>query len=100
MPHTTGSPIVQLTDIPTHAADVVSRLIDGEAVLVHPGQGVVRVLNQVGATLWELTDGQRSAAELADALVAEYDVDPARAQADVLAFLADLADRGVIDLTP
>ena len=99
MPHTTGSPIVQLTDIPTHAADVVSRLIDGEAVLVHPGQGVVRVLNQVGATLWEQIDGARSAADLAAALVAEYDVDPARAQADVLAFLADLAERGVLSST-
>ncbi len=90
---------MNLTAIPTHAPDVVSRLIDGEAVLVHPGQGVVRVLNQVGAYLWELTDGERSAADLAAALVAEYEVDPARAQADVLAFLADLAERGVIDFT-
>jgi len=91
---------VNLTAIPTHAPDVVGRLIDGEAVLVHPGQGVVRVLNEVGAYLWERIDGVRSATDLTDAVVAEYEVDPARAQADVLAFLAALAERGVIELMP
>ena len=40
---------MQLTDVPAQAAGVVSRVIDGEAVLVHPGQGRVRVLNPVGA---------------------------------------------------
>ena len=87
---------MQLTDVPAQAAGVISRMMDGEAVLVHPGQGRVRVLNPVGARLWELADGGRDIAALAAALVAEYDVSPERAEADVLAFCADLVRRGAM----
>ena len=87
---------MNLTDIPVHAPGVVSRLLDGEAVLVHPQQGMVRVLNAVGARLWELADGRHSVADLVAAIVAEYDVDPNRAQDDVLAFCEDLLGRGVL----
>ena len=89
---------MELTDIPVHAADVVSHLLDGEAVLVHPQQDMVRVLHAVGARLWELADGRHSVDDLVAAIVVEYDVDPARAQADVLAFCEDLLGRGVLAL--
>ncbi len=89
---------MQLTDVPARAAGVVSRMIDGEAVLVHPGQGKVRVLNPVGARLWELADGRRDVAALAAALAAEYAVPAERAAADALAFCADLVRRGVMVL--
>lgn len=87
---------MRLTDIPSHAPGVVSRLVDDEAVIVHPGQGMVRALNEVGSRLWELADGQRSVADLAAALAAEYAVDLPCAQADALAFCEDLAARGVM----
>ncbi|MCX6032229.1 MAG: PqqD family protein [Chloroflexi bacterium] len=87
---------MQLNDVPAHAPGVVSRLIDGEAVIVHPRQGVVRVLNGVGSRLWELADGRRSAAELAEAITREYEVDGARASAETLAFLTDLAERDLV----
>ena len=85
-----------LNDIPTRSPGVVSRLMDGEAVLVHGEQGQVRVLNETGAHLWQLCDGVLSIGDLAAALAAEYDVDFPRAQADALAFCADLAERGVL----
>jgi hypothetical protein len=78
------------------APNVVSRQIDDEAVLVHPLQGKVRVLNAVGARVWELADGQRTVAEIAQTITAEYDVELPRAQADVLAFCDDLAQAGVL----
>ena len=87
---------MQLNAIPAHAPGVISRLIDGEAVLVHPTQGKVRVLNAVGAAIWEAVDGRRDIAALAQAVVAEYDVPLARAEADVSAFCEDLAGRGVL----
>ncbi len=72
--------------------------MDGELVLVHPGQGKVRVLNAVGARLWELADGERTVADLAQVVAAEYEVDPARAHADTVAFCADLLGRGLLSL--
>jgi pyrroloquinoline quinone biosynthesis protein D len=88
-----------LDSVPRQAPSVVSRLIDGEAVLVHPGQGKVRVLNPVGARLWELANGDRTAGDIVWIIASEYEVDPARAEADVLAFYSDLVDRGVLTLT-
>lgn len=90
---------MQLTDIVAHTPGVVSRVIDGEAVLVDPKQGMVRVLNPTGARIWELIDGQDTIAGLAAALAAEYGIEPARAQADVLVFCADLLRRGVLMVT-
>jgi len=87
---------VELTDVPVHAQGVLSRLVDGEMVLVHPAQGKVRVLNRVASGLWELADGRRSVEEMAGIIAEQYGVDPARARSDSLAFFSDLADRGVI----
>lgn len=87
---------MQPNEFPIHAPEVVSRLIEGEAVLVHPQQGVVRVLNGVGARLWELADGRSSVAAMADVIAGEYAVDSTHACADALAFFTDLVDRGVL----
>jgi len=87
---------MNLTDIPARSPNIVSRIIDEEAVVVHLQQGRVRVLNPVGARLWELANGRRSVAELAGAIVAEYNVDEERARADVLAFINDLVTQGLL----
>jgi hypothetical protein len=87
---------VQLNDVPAHAPGVVSRLVDGEAVIIHPRQGRVRVLNGVGSRLWELADGQRRVVELTEIVTREYNVDGDRAATETLAFLTDLAERGLL----
>lgn len=87
---------MQLNAIPAHAPGIIGRLMDGEAVLVDPARGKVRVLNAVGAAIWELVDGRRDVAALAQAVAAEYDVSLAQAQADVAAFCEDLVGRGVL----
>ena len=75
---------------------VVSRMIDGEAVLVHPGQAKIRVLNSVGARIWELADGQHTLSDIAQVIAGEYDVDAPRAQADVLTFCVGLLEAGIL----
>ncbi len=56
----------------------------------------VNVYNTVGARVWELCDGTRSVNDVVDVIVGEYDVDRARAQADVVAFIEELvADRAL-----
>jgi hypothetical protein len=91
---------VTLDSVAQRVPAVVSRLIDGEAVLVHPGQGKVRVLNPVGARLWELANGDLTVGEMARVIAAGYDVDLTQAEGDTLAFCCDLADRGVMTLIP
>ena len=77
---------------------VVGRLVEGEAVLVLAEQGQVKVLNEVGARIWALADGTRTLRQIVAALCDEYEVDHAQAEADVIDFVAQLAERGIISL--
>jgi hypothetical protein len=88
--------LITLNSVPQQASNVLSRVIEGEAMLVDLGHNKVRVLNPVGARLWELADGDRSVGEIADVIVAEYDVELAHAQADAITFYRDLASREVL----
>ena len=79
---------------------VVGQVIDGEAVLVLPERGEVKVLNPVGARIWQLAGGRRTLGDIVDIICAEYTVEPAQAQADVLEFAAELERKGVVRLSP
>jgi hypothetical protein len=85
-----------LEAIPRRTPSVASRTLDGEAVLVHPEQGKVTVLNGVGARLWELMDGQHTISEMARMIAEEYEVSQIKAETDALAFCQNLAGRGLL----
>ena len=86
------------------AQGVVTRRVAGELVLVPvagAGSGPARdtrffVLNETAERLWSLLEEPRTPAELARHLTYEFEVDGARARADVDAFLADLSAQGAI----
>ncbi len=87
-----------LDRIPVPNPNVVGRVVSDEAVLVLPDKGTVKVLNEVGARIWTLVDGARSAREIAAVIFTEYNVELVEAEKDTLTFLDDLADRGVLSL--
>jgi len=88
--------MLTLDHSPIPDPNVVGSLLDNEAVLVLPDKGKVKVLNQVGARIWELIDGTRSVRDIAAIICTEYEVEQAQAEADVLAFVTDLENKGVI----
>jgi hypothetical protein len=79
--------------------DLVTRDVAGERIIVpikgHVGdlEGVY-TLNELGATIWQLINGQTTARELAEAV--KYDVGAAEAEKDVVDFLRSLEDAGLI----
>lgn len=75
------------------------RVIAGEAVVLALDSKVLRGLNPVGSRVWELIDGLRSTEEIAAQLVTEFDVDPARARAEVDAFVHELLAKGLVTET-
>lgn len=87
-----------LNDIPRRVSSVASRALDGEAVLIHPRQSKVAVLNGVGARLWALADGQHCVADMARVIADEYEVSLVKAEADALTFCRDLVGRGLLTL--
>lgn len=89
--------MLTLESTPKPKPDVVGRIVDDEAVLVLPQQGKVKVLNEVGARIWELLNGERTAKEIAQAISQEYEVPQATAEADALDFLGTLVEKDMIE---
>jgi hypothetical protein len=83
---------------PVPHPQVGARVVDSEAVIILADSGNVNVLNPVGTRIWELADGSRSVQQIADALVAEYEVTTEVALQDVTEFLRKLVDAGMLTL--
>jgi hypothetical protein len=87
---------IDMNSIVTHAPDAVSRLVDGQMVIVLPSKGEVKVLNEVGACIWELVDGRSKLGEIVDKVVAAYNVEVAQAEADMLQFIEELITKQML----
>jgi hypothetical protein len=74
---------------------VMSRLVGDETVLLDLASGVYFGLDGVGKRIWESVADGDNLGQVAEVIVAEYEVDEAQAQADVLAFVSDLVERGL-----
>jgi hypothetical protein len=68
---------------------------DGLVVYVVHTQELL-MFNDVGAGIYELIDGQRTVAELLEALLETLPADAERVQGDVERFLEDLVGRGAL----
>ena len=80
------------------ARDQVSVEVEGEAVILNLADGVYYGLDPVGARVWEMLDRPRSVGELRDAVVAEWEVDAATAERDLLDLLDELSARGLVEV--
>jgi hypothetical protein len=79
---------------------IVGRVIADEAVIVLPEKGQVKVLNDVGARVWELVNGQRTLEVIISMICLEYEVAPDQAEADIIEFINQLEQKGIIELSP
>lgn len=75
--------------------DVVCRRIGDESILVPVRHNVgnldsVFTLSPVAVRVWEMLDGTKTAAEIAEALAGEYEVDRETALADINELLGSL----------
>jgi hypothetical protein len=81
-----------LTDAsrPARRERVLVQSADAQTMLLDLDGGTYFALNEVGARVWELSDGSRTVAEIAALLADEYDAPVAVIQADVLELLGEL----------
>ncbi len=71
---------------------------DGTVMLMIP-EGAL-VLNASAAATLELVDGERSIAEIVDAVVERFEVDRAQAESDVRHLVERLSERRFIETPP
>ena len=75
---------------------IMSRLVDDETVLLDIANGVYFGLDSVGKRIWENIADGLSLAETAAVITSEFEVEEARAQADVVAFVGNLVERELL----
>ncbi len=76
------------------------REIDDETIIISPNDSVMHELNDTGSFLWKNIDGRKSAAELAELLVENYEVTPDIALSDTQALLEEMASRKLLVTVP
>lgn len=87
---------MQLTLLPVKNSTIQYQIIDQQAVLVMPVEGKVKVLNQVGAFIWEKIDGNNSLDDLIKAISATFDIQEDQATRDLIEFLEELKNKNMI----
>ena len=82
--------------IPIKSSSAAYQIIDGEAVIILPSEQMVNVLNPVGSRIWDLSNGRKNIAEIAEILAHEFDVSYETALKDAIEFTGDLAEKNVM----
>ncbi len=70
--------------------------VDRTIVMLSIDQGMYFGLEGTGPRIWALLEQPRSAAQLCEALLNEFDIDPDDCQREVLGFLEELRDAQLI----
>lgn len=84
------------------ASSIVTREIAGETILVPIRQNVgdlesIYTLNETASRIWALLDGRRTLRDVRDEMVAEFEVDEAEAEQDLLELVEQLQAAGALE---
>lgn len=77
--------------------DQLASDIGGETVILGLTAGRYYGVDSVGARIWQLLQTPARIADVRDTIVAEYEVEPTRCEADVLELLRRMLDAGLIE---
>lgn len=78
--------------------DVVARRVGEEYFLLTTGDATLHNIRESGVYIFEALEKGAGYDEILDGLVEEFDVERARAAADLDAFLRELEEKGIITL--
>ena len=76
------------------------REIDDETIIISPNDSVMHELNDTGSFLWKNIDGKKSAEELAELLVENYEVTPDVALSDTQGLLEEMSSLKLVVTVP
>ena len=80
--------------------DVVSRELEGEAVILNLASGTYFGLDPVGTRIWSLVQEDGSLRRVFEILQQEYDVTPRRLEGDILRLVEVLCANGLLRVAP
>ena len=69
-----------------------------EGIIVSQGDAEVVAVNEVGARLFSLIDGNRTLAQILEALQGEFEVSRKTLETDTRTYLSELLSTGVVEI--
>ena len=76
----------------------MARTVDDQVVILDIASGQYFGINDVGALVWDLLEYDTTSDALVNAVLADFDVDQARAKDDIDALIAQLTEAGLVEL--
>ena len=80
--------------------DQMASDVGGETIILGLTQGRYYGLDAVGMRMWQLIQTPAAVSDVVRALVAEYEVEPDRCEADLLRLLQKMIDAGLVEVRP
>jgi hypothetical protein len=87
---------MDLSSFPAPHEQTASTIVDDQAVIILADSAQVTILNEIGARVWQLSDGTNSIHRIIQLIVEEFEVSEETAMQDVQSFLQELADQKAI----
>ncbi|HEY7218001.1 MAG TPA: PqqD family protein [Candidatus Binatia bacterium] len=78
-------PPLMMTYRPKRRPDIQTRVVDGQTVVLDPGEEFVHQINKTASYIWERCNGHRTPEEITCEVCEVFDVDFPTARRDVLA---------------
>jgi len=73
--------------------------LEREVVILDKRSGEYYGLNSVAATIWHLIQEPRTVGKIRDVILAKFAVDPEQCDADLQAFLAEMHEKGLLEIS-
>jgi coenzyme PQQ synthesis protein D (PqqD) len=89
---------VSFSDRVTVPRGVVSRVVGGSTVLLNSQTGRYFTLDEIGTRVWTALLASATIQAALDRLLAEFRADPQQLRLDVESLIADLVERGLVEI--
>ena len=80
------------------ATDQIACDMGGETVILDLKSGTYYGLDVLGARIWTLIEQPASVSSIRDAIVADYEVDDVTCEGDILVFLKQMQEAGLVEI--
>jgi hypothetical protein len=88
---------IELTTVFKKTADARYRNVGGEGIVVRQAAGEVLVLSEVGARVLDLIESGTPVGGLLAILAAEYEIEEAILERDVMEYLREVLEAGIVE---
>ncbi len=92
-------PLININTTVQASPEIVTNTLGEEVVMMSIEKSAYYGLDEIGSRIWELIASERTVSSICDILVREYDVPREECEQDILAWLNELAEQNLVEIT-